>query len=116
MRLGPSRRPSPLFGFCCSVSSTQQFFVGGSVSVTFRRPNRLTDMGSIDADEFERHRSHLFALAYRMLGSASEAETSFRMRLRSSSAEMIDVRSPRAYLMTVVTRLALDRLKSAHAT
>ena len=40
----------------------------------FAKVNRLTDMGSIDADEFERHRSHLFALAYRMLGSASEAE------------------------------------------
>lgn len=36
--------------------------------------------------------------------------------LRSSTAETVNVRSPRAYLMTVVTRLALDRLKSARAT
>jgi RNA polymerase sigma-70 factor (ECF subfamily) len=74
-------------------------------------------MGAIEADEFERERSHLFALAYRMLGSASEAEDVVQDAwLRSSTAEAVDVRSPRAYLMTVVTRLALDRLKSAHAT
>jgi RNA polymerase sigma-70 factor (ECF subfamily) len=74
-------------------------------------------MGAIEADEFERQRSHLFALAYRMLGSASEAEDVVQDAwLRSSTAEAVDVRSPRAYLMTVVTRLALDRLKSARAT
>ena len=71
-------------------------------------------MGPINAEEFERHRSHLFAVAYRMLGSASEAEDVVQDAwLRSSAAEATDVRSPRAYLMTVVTRLALDRLKSA---
>ena len=74
-------------------------------------------MGSIEVDEFERQRSHLFALAYRLLGSASEAEDVVQDAwLRSSTAETVDVRSPRAYLMTVVTRLALDRLKSARAT
>lgn len=74
-------------------------------------------MGSIEADEFERQRSHLFALAYRMLGSAAEAEDVVQDAwLRSSTAETVNVRSPRAYLMTVVTRLALDRLKSARAT
>jgi RNA polymerase sigma-70 factor (TIGR02957 family) len=74
-------------------------------------------MGSIEADEFERHRAHLFALAYRMLGSASEAEDVVQDAwLRSSTAETVNVGSPRAFLMTVVTRLALDRLKSARAT
>jgi len=74
-------------------------------------------MGLINAEEFERHRSHLFAIAYRMLGSASEAEDVVQDAwLRSTVAETTDVRSPRAYLMTVVTRLALDRLKSARAT
>jgi RNA polymerase sigma-70 factor (ECF subfamily) len=71
-------------------------------------------MGPINTEEFERHRSHLFAIAYRMLGSASEAEDVVQDAwLRASAAEPTDVRSPRAYLMTVVTRLALDRLKSA---
>jgi RNA polymerase sigma-70 factor (TIGR02957 family) len=74
-------------------------------------------MGAIEADEFERNRSHLFALAYRMLGSASEAEDVVQDAwMRSSTAETADIRSPRAYLTTVATRLALDRLKSARAT
>jgi RNA polymerase sigma factor (sigma-70 family) len=52
-----------------------------------------------------------------MLGSASEAEDVVQDAwLRSSTAETVDIRAPRAYLMTVVTRLALDRLKSARAT
>ena len=71
----------------------------------------------MDVTEFEQHRSQLFSLAYRMLGSASEAEDVVQDAwLRSSAAETTDLRSPRAYLMTVVTRLALDRLKSARVT
>ena len=71
----------------------------------------------MDITEFERHRSHLFAFAYRMLGSASEAEDVVQDAwLRSATTEDTDLRSPRAYLMTVVTRLALDRLKSARVT
>ena len=71
----------------------------------------------MDVNEFEQHRSHLFTLAYRMLGSASEAEDVVQDAwLRSSAAQSTDLRSPRAYLMTVVTRLALDRLKSARVT
>ena len=71
----------------------------------------------MDITEFERHRSHLFALAYRMLGSASEAEDLVQDAwLRSATTEATGLRSPRAYLMTVVTRLALDRLKSARVT
>lgn len=71
----------------------------------------------MDINEFERHRPHLFALAYRMIGSAAEAEDVVQDAwLRSASAESTDIRSPRAYLTTVVTRLSLDRLKSARIT
>jgi RNA polymerase sigma-70 factor (ECF subfamily) len=67
-------------------------------------------------DEFEQSRRRLFSIAYRMLGSASEAEDVVQDAwLRYASAEPADVRSPRAYLTTIVTRLALDRLKSARA-
>ncbi len=70
----------------------------------------------VDVEEFERHRSRLFALAYRMLGSATEAEDVVQDAwLRYSAAQPADLRSPRAYLTTIVTRLALDRLKSARA-
>lgn len=71
----------------------------------------------MDINDFEQHRSDLFGLAYRMLGSAAEAEDVVQDAwLRSAGAETSDIRSPRAYLMTVVTRLALDRLKSARVT
>ena len=58
----------------------------------------------------------LFAIAYRMLGSASDAEDivhdSF---LRYTEAPTAEIRSPKAYLTTITTRLCLDQLKSARA-
>ena len=68
----------------------------------------------VTADSFESHRPKLFAVAYRMLGSASEAEDVVQDAwLRYAAAPRDDVRSPDAYLTTIVTRLCLDRLKSA---
>ena len=67
-------------------------------------------------DRFEEQRPLLFAVAYRMLGSASDAEDVVQDAwLRYSAAQPADVRSPKAFLTTVVTRLCLDRLKSARA-
>ena len=69
------------------------------------------------ADAFEPHRPKLFAIAYRMLGSASEAEDVVQDAwLRYAGAAPSAVRSPEAYLTTIVTRLCLDRLKSARMT
>jgi RNA polymerase sigma-70 factor (ECF subfamily) len=65
-------------------------------------------------DEFETHRPLLFAIAYRMLGSVAEAEDVVQETwLRLRAAPVDEVRTPQAYLRTVVTRLCLDRLKSA---
>jgi RNA polymerase sigma-70 factor (ECF subfamily) len=67
-----------------------------------------------EVDDFESCRPLLFSIAYRMLGSAAEAEDVVQdMWLRYSTARAPDVRSPKAYLTTIATRLALDRLKSA---
>lgn len=67
----------------------------------------------IDAATFQVLRPHLFSVAYRMLGSAAEAEDVVQDAwLRSASAPG-DLDSVRAWLTTVVTRLCLDRLKSA---
>ncbi len=68
----------------------------------------------IEADEFEAHRRHLFGIAYRMLGSKVEAEDMVQdAYLRWQASDRAAVRSPRAFLSTVVTRLCLDRLKEA---
>lgn len=64
--------------------------------------------------DLERHRRRLYAIAYRMLGSAAEAEDVLQDAwLRWQSATGVE--TPAAWLTTTVTRLCLDRLKSARA-
>jgi RNA polymerase sigma-70 factor, ECF subfamily len=59
-------------------------------------------------------RRKLFGLAYRMLGSAADAEDVVQEALlRWHTQSRADVRNPEAFLTTVVTRLCLDHLKSA---
>ncbi|MDQ3863044.1 MAG: RNA polymerase sigma-70 factor [Actinomycetota bacterium] len=66
--------------------------------------------------DFERHRSLLFSIAYRMLGSVAEAEDMVQEAyLRWREAPETEVRSPKSYLSAVVTRLSIDRLRSARA-
>ncbi len=65
------------------------------------------------AEQFERNRSHLRAVAYRMLGSSSEADDAVQecwMRLDRSGAD--DVGNLRGWLTTVVGRVCLDMLRS----
>src|SRR3984957_978269 len=67
-----------------------------------------------ESDPLAPHRGRLLGLAYRMLGSRSDAEDVVQdAYLRFAGAQ--DVHSPEAFLVTVVTRLCLDRLKSARA-
>ncbi|WP_367324604.1 RNA polymerase sigma-70 factor [Streptomyces sp. HUAS ZL42] len=68
------------------------------------------------ADEFESHRPRLFGLAYRMLGSADEAEDTVQdAYLRFSGAVRTEIEHPGAWLAKVVTNLCLNRLTSARA-
>src|SRR5437899_13086951 len=69
------------------------------------------------AEAFEHYRVLLFSIAYRMTGSASDAEdlvqeTYLRYQARISE----EIVSLKAYLTTIITRLALDYLKSARVT
>jgi RNA polymerase sigma-70 factor, ECF subfamily len=76
-------------------------------------------MAAIDRDgaTFEAHRPLLFSIAYRMLGSASEAEDVVQDAwLRARQDDQAEVRSVRAYLTTIVTRLCIDHLRSAERT
>jgi len=65
-------------------------------------------------DTFTELRPLLFGVAYRMLGSVTDAEDAVQDAfLRWSNVDDASIESPRAYLTTIVTRLCLDRLKSA---
>ncbi len=71
-------------------------------------------MTQSEANDFEAHRSFLAGLAYRMLGSVAEAEDVVQdAYLRWAHADAPTIAHPRAYLARVVTRLCLDRMKSA---
>ncbi|WP_277622432.1 RNA polymerase sigma-70 factor [Streptomyces sp. CB03238] len=70
-----------------------------------------------EADEFESHRRRMFGLAYRMLGSAEEAEDTVQdAYVRWSGADRAAIGHPAAWLAKVVTNLCLNRLTSARAT
>jgi len=63
---------------------------------------------------FNQHRALLLSVAYRMLGSRADAEDMVQETfLRWRQASMKEVRDPRAFLVTVVTRLCLNHLESA---
>src|SRR5438132_13885711 len=65
-------------------------------------------------EEFEHYRVLLFSIAYRMTGSASDAEDLVQetyLRYQANASQ--EIVSLKAYLSTIITRLALDYLKSA---
>jgi len=67
-------------------------------------------------DPFVTHRSLLFTVAYEMLGSAADAEDvvqeTWLRWANLGAAARVDVRDPRAYLVRIVTRQALNRLRT----
>lgn len=66
-------------------------------------------------DDFNHYRPLLFSIAYRMLGSVSDAEDMVQETfLRWHQTANETVRSTKTYLTTIVTRLCIDRLRSAH--
>uniref|UniRef100_A0AAU2VDQ2 RNA polymerase sigma-70 factor n=1 Tax=Streptomyces sp. NBC_00003 TaxID=2903608 RepID=A0AAU2VDQ2_9ACTN len=69
------------------------------------------------AEEFEDHRQVLLGLAYRLLGSVWDAEDVVQdAYLRWSRVDRAEVRDARGFLITVVSRLAIDQLRSARVT
>jgi RNA polymerase sigma-70 factor, ECF subfamily len=66
------------------------------------------------AEALEHERGRLFAIAYGMLGSSVEAEDVVQeVFARWLEADRLAVRSPAAFMTTMATRLAIDRLRSA---
>jgi RNA polymerase sigma-70 factor (TIGR02957 family) len=65
-------------------------------------------------EAFDRHRRLLFTVAYQMLGSIADAEDTVQDAwLRWSADDRADVADPKAYLVRITSRLALDRLGAA---
>src|SRR5689334_20618847 len=87
----------------------------GNVIASAWRDTISTSSGmASESDPLAPHRGRLLGLAYRMLGSRSDAEDVVQdAYVRFAGAR--DVRNPEALLVTIVTRLCLDRLKSARA-
>src|SRR5437867_1825350 len=74
------------------------------------------DPAADPAAVFERSRSRLFGMAYRMLGSVADAEDLVQETyLRWHEADRVAVSSPEGWLMTVIGRLSIDRLRRASA-
>jgi len=70
----------------------------------------------LEDETFEQHRPLLMAMAYRMLGSSTEAEDAVQDAwLRWRSADSAAIRDARAWLSTTVVRLCIDKGKSARA-
>jgi RNA polymerase sigma-70 factor, ECF subfamily len=66
------------------------------------------------ARTFEEHRSYLTAVAYRMLGTLADAEDAVQEAyLRYARADLGEIREPRGWLTTTISRICLDQLGSA---
>ena len=83
----------------------------------FDGPSQSIPPASGESDRlaaFDRHRGLLFSVAYRMLGSVADAEDMLQETfLRWQQAPPEEIRSPRAYLVTITTRLCINQLQSA---
>src|ERR1700735_229329 len=81
-----------------------------------RPPSRLAGMSraaSVGDDPFVVHRSLLFTVAYELLGSAADAEDVLQESwLRWATVDQAEIREPRAYLVRIVTRQALNQLRA----
>ncbi len=73
-------------------------------------------MSVFDPTVFDANRNLLFTVAYRILGTAADAEDAVQDAwVRWSSADRSQVADPKAYLVRIVTNLAMDRLRSVQA-
>src|SRR5580704_17005595 len=71
---------------------------------------------AIQLATFDQYRSLLFSIAYRMLGSVADAEDMLQETfIRYQQAREEEIRSPRAFLVTIISRLCINQLQSARA-
>jgi RNA polymerase sigma-70 factor (ECF subfamily) len=76
--------------------------------------NPQTGEDAVRLATFSQYRGLLFSVAYRMLGSVADAEDMLQETfIRWQQAANNEIRSPRAFLVTVITRLCINQLQSA---
>ena len=82
-------------------------------SAAARDPDEVRSFPAMSADPFVAHRRLLFTVAYEMLGSAVDAEDVVQETwLKWTGVDQSEVRHPRAFLVRIVTRKALDQLRT----
>jgi RNA polymerase sigma-70 factor, ECF subfamily len=75
---------------------------------------KVFSMTEFDAEQFETHRPFMLSIAYRMLGSRTEAEDIVQKAyLRYQATNRDEIVSPKAFLSTMITRLCLNHLDLA---
>jgi RNA polymerase sigma-70 factor (ECF subfamily) len=97
-------------GICHKFHSTPVSFSGNEnrKEISMPSPEDVEDL-----DLFEKYRPLMFSIAYRMLGSVSEAEDMLQNAyIRYHQIEASTVASPKAFLTTMVTRLCLNHLQT----
>jgi len=73
----------------------------------------VTHLSDLDQQVFHQHRKLLFSVAYRLLGTAADAEDAVQDAwIKWSAADRSQVADPKAYLARIVSNLALERLRS----
>jgi RNA polymerase sigma factor (sigma-70 family) len=102
---GEDMQTTERFGFEGSASSQR------TVLCTFAQPCSTTPAINEAADIFESHRSRLFGVAYRMLRTRADAEDVVQDAYLRWHETKNDIQSPIGFLITVTTRLCLDRLR-----
>ena len=108
----PSRRTPPTT--LNSVSDDLPHADPSDTSAEHTDPDRPAESDRRAAETFAAHRSLLIAVAYRVLGRYADAEDVVQESwLRWSGTDHASVADPKAFLVTVVTRLAIDQLRKA---
>ncbi|MBW3633937.1 MAG: RNA polymerase sigma-70 factor [Chloroflexi bacterium] len=100
---GDSLRQSPRYRIRANLPASDRSVLEGAVA---------------DSGPFLEHRSLLFSIAYRMLGSVVDAEDAVQetyLRWRRATGNGEEIRSPKAWLTTIISRVCLDQLGSARA-
>ena len=114
LTLAPIRKQFELvvYWLMSAARPSSRSFILISLSHLFGLSSHTEQMERIDP--FSENRRHLFAVAYRMTGSVADAEDLVQETyLRWQNTRCEEIREPRAFLTTVLTRMALKHMESA---